>query len=167
MRRHLGETPHGDALKKVLGDKAPRDSRLITEEMYDLDLKMTEQLPLEQRVASQGSLTLGKLQSEKDDTDWALWYDHYHKIVIRPDDQDVVFHVRHGLGFNLETTALYVLVSAIFVRDLRHWWCIAPASLWSLSLIGSEYWGWKQLSDRWATLNTQITYLSKIPPVGI
>src|SRR5262249_41570943 len=106
-----------------------------------------------------------RFEREKEDKDWALWYDHYHKLVIQPDDQDVVVHVRHGINFNLETTALYVLVSLFFVPSLRHWWYIVPAGLWVVSLIGAEYWGWKQLTDKWATLNTQITYLSKLPQI--
>lgn len=154
------------ALKKQLGEQAPNDSRLVTQEIFDMERKMVELLPPEQRLAkSATSALLDKLKTEKDDTEWAEWYNHYHKIVIKPDDKDVVFHVRRGVNFSLETTALYTLICAVLVPDLRHWWCLAPALLWATSLAASEYWGWQQHSDKWSTLHMQIRYLSQ-PQVG-
>jgi hypothetical protein len=148
------------ALKKQLGEQAPNDSRLMTSGMLDVERRMVERLPIEQRLARESSLLLQKHGTEKDDTNWAEWYNHYHKLVIQPDDRDVLSHVRMGLNDSLETTALYVLLSAVFVHDLRHWWCIGPASIWTLSIFGSTYWAWKQLTDKWSTLHAQVRYLS-------
>lgn len=67
----------------------------------------------------------------------------------------------HGLNFNMETAALYTLASVPFVPDLRHWWCIVPASVWVLVLAGEQYGTVGRFLNQWTTLTEQIEYLSK------
>jgi hypothetical protein len=131
----------------------------MKQKFYELRERSISYLPEEQRSTALYELTRERFQSEVDDADWARWYNHYHVVVRRPADRDVVLHVQRGLGFNLEAAALYTLVSAGFVPALRHWWCILPACLWTFSLINGEFWDFRRAMDKWSTLSAQITYL--------
>ena|ERR1700730_17988258 len=90
----------------------------------------------------------------------AEWYDHYHSIVLIRDNPDVRCQVHYGLSSNLEVSAIYVLLSAILVPVVRHWWCILPSCMWVLIFLAEEYTGLKRYTDRWSTLSDQIKYLS-------
>ena len=147
-------------VKNRLGAQAPNDTRLISQAVFDLRRKRVEYLPKEEQLAALAGLDLEKLKTEGDDGDWAQWYDHFHQIVLQPDSRDFISYVRTGLNFNLETAALYVLVSAAVVRNLRHWWCILPACMWVLILVAEFYWGWQRFTDKWLTLSEQIKYLA-------
>jgi hypothetical protein len=95
-----------------------------------------------------------------------MWYDHYHQIVLQPREQDFVWHVQNGLNFNLETTAVYVLIGALVVPSVRHWWCIVPACMWLLLLVAEVYTALQQLSNKWLTLSAQVKYLSGVSRSG-
>ena len=146
-------------LKKRLGAQTPNDTVLHSPELFSLKLRAVELIPEGQRAVALAELNLEKTRTEIDDSNWAQWYDHYRGIVYQPKNPDPVVQVRHGLGFNLETTSLYVLVSAVFVPSLRHWWCILPSCLWILILIAQEYSGVKRFTNIWSTLSDQINYL--------
>ncbi len=134
----------------------------MREELYDLRLQQIDLQPEAQRSFAIANLNVEKLKTESDDFYWARWYDQYHRTVLRPADRDVLFHVQRGLSFNLETAAVYVLVSALVVPRVRHWWCILPASLWTVSLILEESVAFRQMTDKWSTLSAQITHLSEL-----
>jgi hypothetical protein len=146
-------------LKNHLGAQAPNDSHLMSQELFNLRRTMVEQLPTQDRFSALASLNLEKINTEKDDSEWANWYDHYHQIVLQPDSRDFVWHVRNGLNFNLQVSSLYVLMSATIVPGVRHWWCILPACLWLLMLVAEGFWEWKRFTDRWLTLSEQIKHL--------
>jgi hypothetical protein len=147
-------------VKSRLGTQAPNDTRLMPQEIFDLRKKMLEGLPEEQRSSALFDLVNERMDAAMDDANWARWYEHYHQLLIQPDDRDVVWHVRNGLNFNLQTASLYVLISALVVPSIRHWWCILPACMWVLDLVGEFCWLVKQFSDKWSTLPEQIKYLS-------
>lgn len=95
-----------------------------------------------------------------DDGKWAQWYDQYHHVILaRRPRWDVQAYVQHGLSFNLETAAVYVLISMLLVPSLRHWWCIVPASIWTLILVAQQYTSVVHYKDTWSTLTEQIEYL--------
>jgi hypothetical protein len=107
----------------------------MSQALYDLRLQQLDSMPEGQRPVALAALNLERIQNEMDDSKWAQWYGHYHRILYQPNDPDPASHVGRGLAFNLETTALYVLISAAVVPNLRRWWCILPSCLWVLLLV--------------------------------
>lgn len=149
------------ALRKQLGVDAPNDTRPLSEPIFKQRCEMVSFLPRENQTAAFVSLNQEKLSAEIDDARWAAWYDHYHYIVLFPRKRDFVWHVANGLNFNLQATSLYVLVSALVVRQVRHWWCIVPACIWLLFLFAESYAGFKSLTNQWSTLTQQTIYLTE------
>jgi hypothetical protein len=146
-------------LNRQLGSQAPNDTRPMPQELFDLRRKLIEHLPEGQRQKALADLQLERINAGIDDSKWAQWYDHYHQIVLQPEDRDFVSHVRSGLNFNLQTASLYVLLSALVVPAVRRWWCILPACAWVLLLIGEAFWIMKRFTDKWSTLSEQMRYL--------
>jgi len=72
---------------------------------------------------------------------------------------DFIFHIRIGLRFNLEAAGLCVVVGAMFIPGVRHWWALAPAIAWVLILIAEAYTGLANAYNQWSTLPLQIEYL--------
>jgi len=105
---------------------------------------------------------VAKLKNQREDGEWARWYEYYHALVLRPADRDVLFHVQRGLHFNLQTAAVYLLLSTPIVPGIRRWWCILPAFLWAGFLVVEEFAGLQQWANKWSTLDKQITYLMEL-----
>ena len=147
-------------LKQRLGADAPRDTIVMWEELYKQRCALVNFQPEQERPAVLMALNSEKFNAEMDDAAWARWYDHYHWMILVDARRDFVWHVANGLNFNLQTTALVILVSAAIVPDVRHWWCILPACLWVLLLTAEVYVGMKKAVDNWSTLSAQIKYLS-------
>jgi hypothetical protein len=144
-----------------LGTQAPSDRHLMSQETFDLRKKViSEDLPEEQRRSALEDLAKERLDAVKDDECWAAWYEHYHRIVMVPMDQDFVRHVKNGLYFNLEAAALYVLISTILVPSVRQWWIIVPSIIWVLVLLSELLWQVNRLLNKWSTLHEQLQYLS-------
>jgi hypothetical protein len=149
------------ALRSRLGAQAPKDTTLIGEAILNLRRQTIDLMPEAERPMALAKLTCERLDAEMDELKWAGWYDHYHQIVLTSRDRwDVQRHVMHGLNFNLETAALYALASVPLVPALRHWWCILPASIWILILVGEQYGSVSRYLDQWTTLTEQIEILS-------
>jgi hypothetical protein len=149
-------------LKKRLGEQSPADTLLLRDDLFNMKRESLNLLPEIERPAALSGLNIERLESEMNDGKWSQWYDHYHHIVLTSRERwDVQSHVFHGLNFNLETTALYALVSSALVPGLRHWWCILPASLWTLLLAAQQYNDVRRYRDKWSTLSAQIEYISK------
>lgn len=149
------------ALRRYLAVQCPNDTTLIPEVVFNLRLQTIAFMPEADRHNATAILQREKLETEIDDGKWAWWYDHYHqKALLSRDKWDVQRHVAHGLSFNLETTAMYVLTAAAIVPSIRQWWCIVPATIWTLLLIADQYNSVRRFKDPWATLSEQIEYLS-------
>lgn len=149
-------------LKSRLGAQAPNDTSLIPPAVLKIRREMIDSLPANERPMALVNLGREKLSAEMDDGNWEQWYDHYHQVVVFEEDRkDFDLYVRRGLNFNLETAAVYVLISAVFVRSLRHWWCILPTCMWVLLLVAQEYSGFKRYTNKWSSLSAQIKYLSE------
>jgi hypothetical protein len=149
------------ALSKVL-PIAPNDTLPMAQWLYEARLREIEFLPEAQRGPAVTELKLAKLKSEREDGEWARWYDHYHRLVLQPSDHDVLFHVQRGLHFNLQAAGVYVLLAALIVPRVRHWWCLLPACLWVAILFAEERYGFQQWSIRWSTLDKQIVLLTDL-----
>jgi hypothetical protein len=135
---------------------------LISEEVFKIRVQTVGIMPEAQQANAMVELNREKLEAEMDDLVWAEWYDHYHhRVLTSRDGWDVQRHVLHGLNFNLETTAVYALLSTPFVPGLRHWWCIFPAVFWTFLLFAEQYAGLGRVKDPWSTLTQQIEYLSE------
>jgi hypothetical protein len=148
------------ALKGHLGGQAPNDSRLVSQQILTLKHTAMDTLPEAERPGAHAKVESDRIQTEIDDGNWAQWYDHFHQIVLSGQEKrDIRWHVYHDLGFNLEASALYVLISAMLVPDVRHWWCILPACMWVLVLYANEYSGLKNAENKWSTLSEQTKYL--------
>jgi hypothetical protein len=154
------------ALKNHLGKQAPNDSQLVSPEILALMRSSIDNLPESERSGAFGQMERDKIQAEIDDGRWAQWYDHFHQIVISDrHNRDFQWHVQQGLVFNLQTTAVYILISALFVPSVRHWWCILPACMWTLLLFAREYSGVTNYLNVWSTLSEQTRYLMAQEPL--
>src|SRR6267378_7001196 len=150
------------ALRRRLGAQTPNDTTPLAEGIFNIRRETIQFMPDAERLAALANLNRERLGAEIDDANWAQWYDHYHRIVLtRRDKWDVQRYVMHGLRFNLETAALYTLVSVLFVPSLRHWWCILPASMWVAILVAEQWDGLRRFRDQWTTITEQIEYLSE------
>jgi len=126
-------------LKKQLGAQVPNDTRLINEDFFNQRREMINLQPEPQRAAALHTLSQERLLTQIDDGDWQQWYDHYHRIVLSDPERDFQWYVAHGLAYNLETAAVYVVLSAFVVPAVRHWWSLGPALFWVLILFSQEY----------------------------
>jgi hypothetical protein len=142
-----------------IATRAPQDLIPIFPEILEQRRKMVERLPPAERSQATFALDSEKLAAEMADLQWERWYDYYHQVVLRPDERDSFSHVSYNLRFNLEATAVYVLISLLIVPSLRHWWVILPAILWVLMLLAEEYTAVQNRKNKWTTLDAQITYL--------
>ena len=118
-------------------------------------------LPAANRPLARADLEGARLKNQREDAEWARWYQYYHSLVLRP-VEDVQFHVQRGLHFNLQTAAVYVLISGAIIPQLRRWWCVLPSALWAAFLLLEEYEGLRQWGNKWLTLDKQITYLTEL-----
>jgi hypothetical protein len=150
-----------DLVKKELGDRAPQEAPFISESFFEQRTKWINSLPQAQQTQAALDLTSEKLKSDVSDLEWEQVYDHYHKSVLFPQERPFEWHVQNGFNFNLQATSLYVLISALVVPSVRHWWCILPASLWVVFLLAELFYMWRRFTDRWSTLSDQITLLSQ------
>jgi hypothetical protein len=154
------------ALKNHLQTQAPKDTQLMSQDLFIMMRAAVNNLPEAQRPGALVKLEGDKLDTEINDHSWADWYDHFHKIVLLDQEKrDFQWHVYQGLGFNLEAAALYVLISALFVPSVRHWWCILPACMWVLVLFAREYTGVHKVLNKWLSLSDQIKYLIAQEPL--
>lgn len=147
---------------KQLGENAPNDTQIMSDAIFDLRRRMADNLPENDREMAILGLQQEKLAAEMDDSRWERWYDHYHQIILQPSDKDFIWHVENGLNFNLQSASVYVLLSAILVPSVRHWWCILPAGIWVLLLAVEVHVHAKQYLDPWSTLSAQLIYLVKL-----
>ena len=83
---------------------------------------------------------------------------------ITPPDRDLFYHVGWGLRTNIQSASAYVLLAAIKIPQLRHWWIIVSALYWLLTLASEEYNAFTKATNEWATLEDQIKYLSETAP---
>ena len=86
-------------------------------------------MPEAERGVAQANLDRERFDTQAEDSKWSQWYYHYHlKVLASRKRWDFQNYVQHGLVFNLETAAVYTLISVPFVPVIRHWWCITPAA---------------------------------------
>jgi hypothetical protein len=149
------------ALSRVLGPRTPDDTQLFTKWLYDTKVQEVEILPEANRPLARAELERARFKNQREDAEWARWYKYYHTLVLRP-AEDIQFHVQRGLHFNLQTAAVYVLISAAVIPALRRWWCILPSALWVAFLLLEEYEGLRQWGDNWSSFDKQVTYLTEL-----
>jgi hypothetical protein len=149
-----------ELVRAKLGASCPNDTRPLSTAIFNLRTELINNLPPGRRPQETFNLQEERLRAESDDLAWATWYDHYHKIIVTPDDKDIFLHVHTGLRFSLETAAVYCLGSAAIVPAVRHWWCLVPAGIWVLILAVESVESARKSLNRWSTLNDQIKYLA-------
>lgn len=150
-------------VKEQLGDRAPKDSQVVDQKVFDRMCEVAVDLPEPQKEAEFARLI--KLQSDtlNDDFEWSRWYDQYHAAIIQPNDFTIETYIRNGLDFNLQAAAGYVLISATYVPALRHWWWLVPAFAWCVITVVEGYSLLERLFNKWSTYSDQIKYLSTLP----
>jgi len=94
--------------------------------------------------------------------EWKKWYDHYHQLVLEPDDTDFVLHVRNGFNMNMEYASMYLLLSMLFVPATRQWWCVVIALGWIAVSVLEFGAGLTRYFNKYSTLDRQILYLNRI-----
>jgi hypothetical protein len=148
------------ALKNYLGAEAPNNTHLISGQLLALKQRQIDVLAKEDRPVALAKLDLEKIESEIDDGNWEQWYAHYHSVVIFDyGKRELHWWVRRGLNFNLETAALYTLMSAFVVPGLRRWWIILPACIWVFILVAEQFASISEVMNKWSSLSRQIQYL--------
>jgi hypothetical protein len=150
------------ALKRYLGADAPNDTILMSDNLYKLKLQFANSQPAPQVQGALLAIDNEKLGLEIDDSNWARWYEHFHSLVLNPPERDFLFYVEKGLNYNLQTASVYVLVSACFVRAVRHWWVLTPVTLWTFFLLVEEFAALSQWRNKHSTTSKQITYLTEL-----
>lgn len=148
------------AVKRRLGDAAPRDSELLTIPMYRLKLELAGFLSDQEKAAEGMKLFRQRAETVIDDMKWQGVYRHYHQRLLQPDAEDISLHIRSGLTYNFLAAAGYLLIAACFVPSVRHWWCVAPACAWVFIVVAETVGQYARLNTLWTTLQEQITYLS-------
>jgi hypothetical protein len=151
-------------LRKHLGAAIADDTLPMSQEIYDFRARLIEALPESERRTATVSLMTERNQTFLDDSLWKQRYDHYHEVVLKEVDQTFEFYVARGLNYNLETAALWVLISATVVPQVRHWWFILPACVWVLVLVAETFRAWHRYIEKWGTLSEQLTYLMRKEP---
>ena len=156
------------AVKRYLGADAPEDKVLIKADYYEWKKEnMISLLPEDQQGSALAALRVEQIESEMNDSHWERWYDHFDRLVRQEKTPvDWTTQMRHGLEFNFKATALYVLISAIWVPAVRHWWCILPASLWTIFFVLKEWVDVQSVRNKWWTLSAQIKYLLEREPLS-
>ena len=148
-----------------LGVHAPDDTRPIAQAIYDQRVDMAKHMPADQQSTALMELTLERGKAAIDDMRWESWYDHYHRIILNPENLSVEWYVQNGFVVSMQTTAIYVLISATIVPGLRHWWCILPSVMWVLIAVSQIYAEHQKYTNKWSTLSDQIKYLSREEPI--
>jgi hypothetical protein len=107
------------ALANRLATKAPNDTSILPDDIWNQRRKLTDYLPEADRPKALFEIDSEKLNTEKDDLNWEQWYEHYHHIVAldRHRKWGLDDYFRRGLYFNLQTASLYALLSAFLVRS--------------------------------------------------
>lgn len=146
-------------VKQKLGTNCPNDTRPISPPIFDLREKLIANLPPERRQEETLKLNQEKLSCESDDLAWTNWYDHYHKIIVLPEETDLSRQIHSGLRFSLEVAGLCYLIGTTARPAVRHWWFIVPASLWVALLIIESIESARKTLNKWSSLNEQIRYL--------
>jgi hypothetical protein len=155
--------PQWRSLVKIqLGAHAPNDTQLMSAVLFDLRRQLIEHLPENEREMALIELQQERLTLEVEDSRWEEWYEHYHQTILLPAERDFMWHVENGLNLNLESASICVLVGALFVPSVRHWWCMLPACIWVFLLVNEVYWMLKNFLNPWSTLSAQLRYLAEI-----
>jgi hypothetical protein len=150
-------------LKEVLGESAPEDTFLVTEQAYSARLKLLEGFPGDSGPQIQ-EWQREKLVSEINDGKWKEWYDYYTRIILNESHRDFATNVHLGFMGNMEATALIGLVGIIAVPAVRHWWFFLFVLVWLLVTVGDVAQATKKSTDIWGTLFEQVNYLSELAP---
>jgi hypothetical protein len=82
------------------GNSRPQDTTPKLPDILETRRKMVELLPSNEQPRGLYELNSEKLAADMADLQWERWYDHYHTIVLRPDDRDSFFHVGYNLRIN-------------------------------------------------------------------
>lgn len=151
--------------KKQLGVHAPDDTNLMSTQIFNQRCELAKLSNPDRQSIALMELAVEKGKTELDDLKWESWYDHYHQIILNPENIAVEWYVQNGFSANMQTTAVYVLISVAIIPSLRRWWCILPSIMWILIGVAQAYSIYKRFSDKWSTLSDQIKYLSRAEPL--
>jgi hypothetical protein len=149
------------AVKRQLGDAAPPDVPLVPEITADW-VKSADELMASMQNRPPTDFAQQRIVAVNADMEWKNWYEHYHQLVLEPDDRDFVLHVRNGFNMNMEIASMYLLASMLFVPAARQWWCVVISLGW-LAISGLEVAaGFMRYINKFSTLDRQILYLNRI-----
>jgi hypothetical protein len=150
-------------VKEQLGHRAPNDTQFVSQANFDRMCEAAIELPEPDKSRTFERLNKARHDALMDDFEWERWYDQYHAAIIQPKDLTIEMYIRNGLDLNLEATAAYIFISALYVPGVRHWWWLVPALAWFVIFLleGQELLG--RFFDRWSTYSDQISYLASLP----
>lgn len=163
--------PRWRALIKLhLGNRTPDDTALISKELLEHQtayVRSVTKPDSDEQEEALFDLQHRKEATELDDQEWAKWYQYYHRRVREEAYKDFVVNVRHGIQANLETAAVFVLCSMLFVKELRHHtWVWGLALFWFCMLLLESWADVREIRNHWGTLDAQIRYLTETKPAN-
>lgn len=150
-----------ERVKKVLGESAPEDTLLMTEQAYTARLQLLENFQGDKQQ-QMSQLSRERLVSQINDGKWREWYDHYKTIVLNEGHRDFAGNIYQGFLGNMEASAFVGLIGLIAIPEARHWWVASVVFIWLLATIGDLAQGVKKATNIWGTLFEQTKYLSEI-----
>ncbi len=143
-------------MQDQLGTKAPDDSQIMSDETFESRREIAGRLPDREREEALIELTKHQAKAIGDDLEWERWYEQYHATILRPHDQTIeMCHPEWIRISNLQAAAAYILISALFVPSVRHWWWLAPASAWCVITIVEGYSLLQRFFNKWSTYSDQ------------
>jgi hypothetical protein len=149
------------AIKRQMGENAPLDVPLVPEVAGEW-MKSADALMASIEKRPPTDFVQQRITSVNADMEWKKWYDHYHQLVLEPDDTDFVLHVRNGFNMNMEYASMYLLLSMLFVPATRQWWCVVIALGWIAVSVLEFGAGLTRYFNKYSTLDRQILYLNRI-----
>ena len=142
-----------------LQERAPADTTLITEELYLLRSAAFESLPPEQRRMENYSLSMERLRTQRDDREWASWYEQLHFQVLQEQEDDFTVRITSGFSSNITATALVVIIGMIVKSTARPHWLCGACVLWIAFAVVRVVAELYRISNPWSTIDKQIARL--------
>jgi hypothetical protein len=146
--------------KQYLGEHAPNDTRPMSDNMVQFHQQTFANLDGVQRQAAENQLKSSKLALASDDLDWSQWYFQIDRQRQAQTKFDPLEYVQGSLQGSLQTTAVYLIGSMIFVPNIRNWICISFSVGWLVIMVAKIHVDLKDGSNSWSTWSKQLDFLT-------
>jgi hypothetical protein len=144
------------------GEHSPANTLPMTDLDFDLRVKATNTwLPEAERAAAVEELRRTRMRLASDDADWRQWYSQIEDLRKAEEKQDFEDVFSQTLRSSLQSTAIYLLISMVFVPSLRNWICGLICAGWLIVVTAEVFTALRGSSDPWNTWSIQLGFLTK------